>query len=183
MCTANGIKIMCQGSLGHDMSEIREGKTVATSDFVTAFGDIFKSCPIDPNGGCHHGKVHVIHDCIGIAGLAFAAPGVLFDLFETGFNFPPCAIVLDDLRGGQIEISREKGDPLCFTKDLFCFKRNWSFPLNLLRRRREEENEMAKGRRNYTAEQKVAILKEPMHMIFTPRCSTGGRGSFLKKGP
>ena len=118
MCTANGIKIMCQGSLGSDMSEIREGKTVATSDFVTAFGDIFKSCPIDPgNGGCHHGKVHVIHDCIGIAGLAFAAPDVLFDLFETGFNFPPCAIVLDDLCGGQIEISREKGDPLCFTKD------------------------------------------------------------------
>ena len=118
MCTANGIKIMCQGSLGSDMSEIREGKTVATSDFVTAFGDIFKSCPIDPgNGGCHHGKVHVIHDCIGIAGLAFAAPDVLFDLFATGFNFPPCAIVLDDLRGGQIEISREKGDPLRFTKD------------------------------------------------------------------
>jgi len=118
VCTANGIKIMCQGSLGNDMSEIGERKTVATSDFVTAFGDIFKSCPIDPgNGGRHGGKVHVIHDRIGIAALAFAAPDVLFNFFETGFNFPPCAIVLDDLCGGQIEISREKGDPLCFTKD------------------------------------------------------------------
>ena len=80
---------MRQGSLGNDMSEIRERKAVASSDFVTTFGDVFKSCPIDPgNGGCHGGKVHVIHDRIGIAYLAFAAPDVLFDFFETGFNFP-----------------------------------------------------------------------------------------------
>ena len=118
---ANGIKIMCQGSLGNDMSEIREGKTVATSDFVTTFGDVFKSCPIDPgNGSCHGGKIHVIHDCIGIACLAFAAPDVLFDFFETGFNFPPCTIVLDDLHRAQIEIGREKGNPSCFTKDPDC---------------------------------------------------------------
>jgi len=32
----------------------------------------------------------VIHERIGITGLAFAAPYVLFDLFETGFNFSPC---------------------------------------------------------------------------------------------
>ncbi len=73
---------------------------------------------IDPgNGGCHHRKVHVVHDSIGIASLALAASNVLFDLFETRFNFPPCAIVLDDLHCGQIEIGREKGDPLSFTKD------------------------------------------------------------------
>ena len=104
---ANSIKIMCQGSLGNDMSEIREGKTVATSDFVTTFGDVFKSCPIDPgNGSCHSGKVHVIHDRIGIACLAFATSDVLFEFFETGFNFPPCTIVLDDLHRAQIEIGR-----------------------------------------------------------------------------
>ena len=86
---------------------------------MTAFGDIFKSCLVDPgNGGRHDEKVHMVHDRIGIAGLGFAAPDVLFNFFETGFNFPPCAIVLDDLRGGQVEISREKGDPLRFTKDL-----------------------------------------------------------------
>ena len=110
---------MCQCSLGDEMSEIRERKTVATSDFVTAFGDIFKSCPINPgNGGRHGGKVHVVHDRIGFTGLAFAAPDVLFNFFETRFNFPPCAIVLDDLSGGQIEVGREKGSHLfCDTKD------------------------------------------------------------------
>jgi len=115
---ANGIKIMSQGSLGNDMSEIGECKAVAASDFVTTFGDVLKPCPIDPgNGGCHHGKVAVIHDSIGITGLALAAPDVLFDLFESGFDFPSCAPVLDDLFGSQIEIGRKKGDPLCLTKD------------------------------------------------------------------
>jgi len=91
MCTASSIKTMCQRSLGNDTSEIRERKSVASSEFVMAFGDIFKSCPIDPgNGGRHGGKVHVVHDRIGIAGVAFAAPNVLFDSFATGFNFPPC---------------------------------------------------------------------------------------------
>ena len=53
---------VCQGSVGNDMSEIRECKTVATSDFVTVFGDVFKSCPIGQgNGGRHGGKVHVVH--------------------------------------------------------------------------------------------------------------------------
>ena len=75
---------MCQCSLGDEMSEIRERKIAATSDFVTAFGDIFKSCPINPGNGGRH--------------------------------IPPCAIVLDDLCGGQIEVGREKGDPLHFTK-------------------------------------------------------------------
>ena len=118
MCTANGIKIMRQGSLSNDMSEIRERKVVAASDFMTTFGNIFKACSIDPgNGSCHHREVAVIHDSIGTTGLAFAAPDVLFDLFETGFNFPPCTIVLDDLCSGQMKVGREEGDPLCFPKD------------------------------------------------------------------
>lgn len=118
MCTANGIKIICQGRLSNDMSQIRERETVAASDFVPSFGDILKPCSIDPgNGGCHHGKADVIHDSMGIAGLAFTAADVLFDLFKTGFDFPSCAIVLDDLFGSQIEIGREEGNPLCFTKN------------------------------------------------------------------
>ncbi|HUT71672.1 MAG TPA: hypothetical protein VMW89_13445, partial [Desulfatiglandales bacterium] len=65
---------------------------------MPTFRDVFQACSIDPgNGGCHHGKVDVIDHGMGITGLAFAAPDVLFDLFETGFDFPPCAIVLDDL--------------------------------------------------------------------------------------
>jgi len=85
VCTANGIKIICQGGLGNDMSQIRERETVVTSDFMPTFGDILKPCSIDPSdGGCHHGKVDVIHDGMGITGLAFAAPDVLFDLLETG---------------------------------------------------------------------------------------------------
>ena len=118
MCTANGIKIICQGGLGNDMSQIRERETVTASDFMPTFGDILKPCSIDPSdGGCHHGKVDVIHDGMGITGLAFATADVLFDLLETGFDFPPCAIVLDDVFSGQIEIGREEGNPLCFTKD------------------------------------------------------------------
>jgi len=61
VCTANGIKIICQGNLGNDMSQIRECKTVAASDFVPTFGDVFQPCSIDPgNGGCHRRKVDVI---------------------------------------------------------------------------------------------------------------------------
>ena len=118
MCTANGIKIICQGDLGNDMSQIRECETVAASDFVPTFGDIDKPFSIDPgNGGCHHRKIDVIDHGMGITGLAFATANVLFDLFETGFDFPPCAIVLDYLFSGQIEVGREEGNPLCFTKD------------------------------------------------------------------
>jgi len=118
MFMANDIKIICQGGLGNDMSQIRERETIAASDLMPTFGDTKKLCPINPgNGGCHHGKVYVIHDAMGMTCLAFAAPDVLFDLFETGFNFPPCAIVLDDLFSGQIEVGREEGNPLCFTKD------------------------------------------------------------------
>ena len=74
---------------------------------MPTFRDILKPCPIDPgNGGRHHGKVQVIYDGMGIAGLALIAADVLFDLFETGFDFPPCAIVLDDLFGSQIDIGR-----------------------------------------------------------------------------
>jgi hypothetical protein len=80
------------------MSQIRERETIAASEFMPPFGDILKPCSIDPgNGGCHHGKADVIHDSMGIAGLAFTAPDVLFDLFEAGFNFPSRTIILDDL--------------------------------------------------------------------------------------
>ena len=103
MCTANGIKILSQYGLGDDVSQIREGKTVAASDFMPTFGDVFQPCPIDPgNGSRHHGKVDVIDYSMGITGLAFAATNVLFELFETGFDFPPFTIVLDYLFSGQI---------------------------------------------------------------------------------
>lgn len=42
MCTANRIKIICQGDLGNDMSQIPECETVAASDFMSMFGDIEK---------------------------------------------------------------------------------------------------------------------------------------------
>jgi len=97
------IKILTQCGLGNDVSQIREGKTVAASDFMPTFGDAFQPCPIDPcNSSRHHREVDVIDHGMGITGLAFAAANILFDLFETGFDFPPCAIVLDDLFNGQI---------------------------------------------------------------------------------
>jgi len=116
---ANGIKIICQRGLGNDMSQVREGRTVVASGFMSTFGDILKLCSINQgNGGCHHGKVDVIHDGMGIPCLTFAAPDVLFDLFEAGFDFPSCAIVLDDLLSSQMEVSRKECNPLYFTKTL-----------------------------------------------------------------
>ena len=100
------------------MSQIGERETVAASDFVPTFRDVFQACSIDPgNGGCHHAKVDVIHDGIGIAGLAFTAADVLFDLFVSGFDFPSCTILLDDLFSSQIQVGRKDGNPLCFTKN------------------------------------------------------------------
>jgi hypothetical protein len=43
----------------------------------------------------------------------------LFDLFETGFNFPPCTIVLDDLFSGQIEVGSGLETSGYFFSDLF----------------------------------------------------------------
>jgi len=100
--TANGIKILTQCGLGDDVSQVREGKTVAASDFMPTFGDVFQPCAIYPgNGSCHHREIDVIDHGMGITGLAFATTNVLFDLLETGFDFPPCTIVLDDLFNGQ----------------------------------------------------------------------------------
>ena len=118
MITANGIKIFTQCGLGNNVSEVGEGETIAPSDFMATFGDVFQPRPIDPrNGSCHRREVNVIDHGMGIAGLAFVTANVLFDLLETGFDFPPCTIVLDDLFGGQIQISGKEGNPLCFAKD------------------------------------------------------------------
>ena len=54
---------------------------------------------------------------IRIAGLALTGADVLFNLLEAGFDSPSCTIVLDDLFGSQIEISRKERNPLGFTKD------------------------------------------------------------------
>ena len=118
MITANGIKILTQCGLGNDVPKIRERETVAAFDFMSTFRDVFQPCPIDPgNSSRHHRKVDVIDHGMGITGLAFAAANVLFDLLETGFDFPPRTIVLDDLFNGQIQVSGKEGNPLCFTKD------------------------------------------------------------------
>ena len=115
---AKVIKIICQCGFGNDMSQIREGQAVASSDFMPTFGDGFKPSPIDPcNGSCHHREVNVIGDGMGIARLTFATANVLLDFLETGFDFPPSTIVLDDLFNRQIQASRKEGNPLCFTKD------------------------------------------------------------------
>jgi len=115
---ANGVKILTQGDLGDDVSQIREREAVAPSDFMPTFGDVFQPCPIYPGiGGCHHRKVDVIDYGMCIVGPAFAATNLLFDFLETGFYFPPRAIALDDLFNGQIQVSGKQDDPLCFTKN------------------------------------------------------------------
>ena len=54
---------------------------------------------------------------MGITGLALATANLLFDFLETGFDFPPRTIVLDDLFNGQVQVSRKESNPLGFTKD------------------------------------------------------------------
>ena len=39
----------------------------------------------------------MIHDGMSITGLAFTAAYLLLDFFESGFNFPPGTVILDDL--------------------------------------------------------------------------------------
>jgi len=64
---ANGIKIICQGGPGNDMSQIREGKTVTTSDFMSTFRDFFEPCPIDPcNSNRHHREIDMVDHGMGI---------------------------------------------------------------------------------------------------------------------
>ena len=118
MFVANGIKTICQCGFCNDMSQIREGETVASSDFMPTFGDAFEPSPIDPcNGSCHHREVNVIGDGMGIARLGFATANVLLHFLETGFDVPRSAIALDDLFNRQIQVSRKEGNPLCFTKE------------------------------------------------------------------
>ena len=103
MITANAITILTQCGLGNDVSQIGEGKTVTASDFMPTFGDFFEPCPIDPgNSSRHHREVDMVDHGMGITVLAFAAADVLFELFETGFDFPPCTVVLDNLFNGQV---------------------------------------------------------------------------------
>jgi len=115
---ANGIKILTQGGLGNYVSQIRECETVTSSDFMPAFGDISQPCPIEPgNGSCHHGKIDVIDHGMGTMGLALATANLLFDFLETGFDFPPCTVVFDDLFNGQLQVGKKESSPLCLTKD------------------------------------------------------------------
>jgi len=114
----NGIKVITQCGLSDEMSQIRAGEAVTTFDLMPTFGDVFELCGIDPgNRGGHHGAVDVIDHNLCITGLAFAAANILFDFLETRLDFPSGAIVLDDLLNRQLQIRREKRNPLCFSKN------------------------------------------------------------------
>ena len=109
------IKIRLQGGLGDELSDIGEGKMPAAFDGMTALRGVREPVGIKPcDGGCHCAKIQMVHHGIGVAGLAFAAADFLFDLFETGLYFPPCAVVFNDLLDTERQVGGKQRDPLCF---------------------------------------------------------------------
>ena len=66
---------------------------------VTTLRFFFKFVGVYPgNGSGHHAEVEVIGNSMWRSCLAFYAADFLLDLFEAGFNFPSCAIILNDLK-------------------------------------------------------------------------------------
>ena len=78
----------------------------ATLDGITPLRRVSEPVCIKPGHcGGHGAKMQVVDDGIGVSGLAFAAADFLFELFEARLNFPPCAVVLNDLHNIERKVS------------------------------------------------------------------------------
>ena len=109
---AKGNKILMKSRLSDEFSHIRKGKMLTLVDSVTTLGREINVVGINPGNGCrHHTKIEMINDGMRIPVLALGTADVLFDFFETGFNFPSRAIELYDLLDGQIEVGAKERDP------------------------------------------------------------------------
>ena len=101
-----------KSGLSDEFSHIRKGEMFTMVDSVATLGSEINAVGINPgNGSSHHAKVEMIDDGMGFPVLTLGAADFLFDFFETGFNFPSSAIVLNDLLNGQIEIGGKESDP------------------------------------------------------------------------
>ena len=71
---------------------------VATSYSVAPVWRFLKSVGVNPGyRNCHHAKVQMVLDGIGMSGLRFGTTDVSFELFECSLDLPPGTIVFDYL--------------------------------------------------------------------------------------
>jgi len=99
--------------IGEGSSDICKGEFGGVLGSVSPDWRLMQMLGVDPNdGGCCHAEVQMIGDCVGVAGLGVSAADLLFDLSETGLDFPPGGIIFDDLLDAEIEIRGHQRDPL-----------------------------------------------------------------------
>ena len=90
-----GNKIFVESGLSDEFSHIGKSKMLSIVDSVTTLRSVFKVVSVYPcDGGGHHTEIKMIRDGMRVPGLTFSAADFLFDFFETGFDFPPGAIVM-----------------------------------------------------------------------------------------
>ena len=74
---------------------------MAPADSVTSTRDEVEPVGEDPDEqDGKHAELEVVADGVGVAGLGVRAADLLFEFFEAGFNFPSCAVDLDDFLNG-----------------------------------------------------------------------------------
>ena len=106
MFRAKGNKIFIECGLSNQFSDIGEGEVASIVNSVTTLWCFFKMIGVYPGySGGHHAEIEVISNGMRCSGLAFYASNLLLDLFETGLDFPACAIGFSDLlNGGAIGV-------------------------------------------------------------------------------
>ena len=73
---------------------------------------------VDPgDGGRRHAEIQMIGHGIGVARLRLGTAALLLDLAKSGFNFPPRAIIFNNLRDGEVQVRGDQGDPLGRAED------------------------------------------------------------------
>ena len=69
------------------------------------------------NCGGHHTEIEMIGHGMGVPCLTTRATNFLFDLLESGFNFPTRAVYFDDLLDRKIKVGGKQSHPSSFTED------------------------------------------------------------------
>ena len=91
---ANPVKILTERGFGDEASDIGKGKTSSPLGLVPTLRIRFDAVGIYPgDGGGHHTEMQVVDHGLGVAALTFLAADVLLELFKSGFDFPPRAIM------------------------------------------------------------------------------------------
>ncbi|SEQ98338.1 hypothetical protein SAMN05421690_10055 [Nitrosomonas sp. Nm51] len=110
---AKANKIFIERDPSNQLSDIGKSEMRSIANSVTTLRCFFKVIGVYPGyGGSHHAEVEMIGNGMTVSGLAFSATDFLFDFLETSFYFPACAVVLDDLLDGEIQVGGKERNPL-----------------------------------------------------------------------